>query len=150
MPYTSVQDVRDLAPYVPINSQSTPNEGVVAKWIVELESLLDAALTSEGFGTPLVSPVNREWARQIIAHRVMARVMRARPNPEQDPNNFQLIADREWGRLRDPKDNFTLIGEVIIGGDIVVKDSPMRVSSNLKDLVSDPYRTPHATRDMKF
>jgi hypothetical protein len=145
MPYTSVQDVRDLAPHVPINANSVPSEGAVLRWIAELEGTLNEEITASGFTTPLVNPINVAWAKQIVAHRAMARVMRSRPNPETDPENFQRWADAQIKRLREPKDAFTLRGEVVIDG--VVKESSLRVSSNLRDLLDEGQ---HATRDMIF
>ncbi|HEY8410194.1 MAG TPA: hypothetical protein VIK76_02285 [Pyrinomonadaceae bacterium] len=147
--YTSVSDVKALAPHVPITNTSQPSEGTVNQWIGELEAMYDAQFRTLGFETPITGVHSVVIVRQIIAHAVMARVMRSRPNPESDPENFQRWADTRMKALRDPNDPFDLddAGKV----DAAIKlESGMRVSSNFRDIAAEPDTRITVTRDLKF
>ena len=135
MPYASLQDVRDLAPHVTINAQSQPSEGTVLRWISDIEISVDATLQGIGYQTPITGAAARVIVRDIVAHLVMARVMRGRPNPETDPGGFETVGVGLLKRLRDPKDPLELVGAVQL--DTPIKEGRTRVSSNLKDLTRE-------------
>jgi hypothetical protein len=141
MPYAQVSNVRDLAPHVPINDQSQPSQGVVQTWISDVESTLNATLAAYGYTIPLVAKTGKTTdaairvLRQMVANAVMAMVMRARPNPETDPENFQRRYDAILKQLREPSDPFEL-PDVEITGEAAIKESPTRISSNLKELAA--------------
>jgi hypothetical protein len=145
MPYASVSDVRSLAPHVPITRESQPSEGTVAQWIADIESTLNATLVTFGYPTPLVALDGKTTTAAVtvlkdaVSHAVMARVMRARPNPEQDPENFQKRYDAVIKSLRDPNDPFVL-PDVVTTAEVVMKESSIRVLSNLRDLLDEPAR----------
>lgn len=145
MPYASVSDVRALAPGVPITRESQPSEGTVAQWIADVEATLNASLDALGYQIPLVAKAGKTTAtaftilKHTVAHAVMAMVMRARPNPEQDPENFQRRYDAVLKALRSNDDPFVL-PDVETTGEASVKQSPVRVLSNLKDLLDEPAR----------
>lgn len=152
MPYAAVSDVRALAPYVPITPTSQPNQDTVASWIGDVESMLNSTLTAIGYPVPLVALPGKSTAgaltilKQMVAHAVMAMVMRARPNPEQDPANFQKYFDNLLKALRDPREAF-ILPDVVTSEELVLKESPIRVSSNLTDDLSLP---PRVSRDQVF
>jgi hypothetical protein len=146
--YATVSDVRSLAPHVPINASSQPSEGTVQTWLADFERVIDALFASMGYTVPLTGTVGRTIAKDIITHAVMARVMRSRPNPETDPKLFQDYVDLQLKRLRDPRDTFDLFGETK-SGDSVLKESPVRFSSNLRDLMLEEDR-PRINRDQIF
>jgi hypothetical protein len=147
MPYATLQDVKVLAPNVMINAQSKPSSGTVAEWLGDTDRLVDAILKGIGYETPITGATSLSIVRQIVAHMVMARVMRSRPNPEVDPETFQRWANDIIGRIKSPSDPLTLGDAVAV--DVVLKDAGVRVSSNLKDLsLEDPQ--PFARRDMQF
>jgi hypothetical protein len=152
MPYASVSDVRNLAPGVPITRESQPSEGTVATWIADTETALNASLVSLGYQIPLAAVAGKTTdaattiLKHMVAHAVMAMVMRARPNPEQDPENFQKRFDMSLKALRSSDDPFVL-PDLVITGEATVKESPVKVSSNLRDLLDYPARI---TRDQVF
>lgn len=147
MPYASVQDVRDLAPHVPINNDTIPSEGTVSRWIGDTERMTDATIEGIGYATPITGETSRAIMKTIVAHAVMARVMRSRPNPESDPAGFQAISDTLLKRLRDPNDPLELTDAVKT--DAPRKDDVLKVSSNLREL-SQASPVPFATRNMQF
>jgi hypothetical protein len=134
--YVQVSDVKQLAPYVPISRESTPSEGMVQVWIEDVESILDATLAKMGYTTPITGPISLTIVKQLVTNAVMAQIMRARPNPEQDPDAFQRQYDVLMKRLRDPNDPLVLI-DAVITSEAVAKGIPLRVSSNLKDLLDE-------------
>lgn len=147
--YTSVSDVQALAPFVPINNESKPSAASVAAWISDTERTVETSLAGLGYTTPITGAVSTAIVKGIIANTVMAMVLRGRPNPEQDPENFQRRADAIMKALRDPNDPLTLIDAVSI--DAIVKGDRMpRVSSNFRDIAADPDTLIKVTRDMKF
>lgn len=148
MPYAQVSDVRKLIPSVPINATSQPSEGAVAEWITDTERVLDAFFASSGYVVPLTGAVSRTIAKDLVANRIAARVLRARPNPEQDPENFQRQYDGDLKRLRDPGDAFDLT-DATKTPDAVVKNMGPRFSSNLRDLLLEEER-PRINRDQIF
>jgi hypothetical protein len=136
--YASVSDVRNLAPYVAITRDSTPSEGVVNAWISDVENSLNMFLESIGYVVPVVGPRSVAAIKQMVAHAVIAMVLRARPNPEQDPVGFQDRFNAWMKALRDPNDPTSLIdAEKNASGDATVKGSAVRVSSNLRDLLDE-------------
>jgi len=143
MPYASISDVRNLAPAVPITRDSQPSEGTVQQWITDIEITLNTSLVAMGYVIPLVALEGKttDAARTIlkltVAHAVMAMVMRARPNPEQDPENFQKRYDAILKALRDPHDVFAL-PDILVTSELAIKDSVARVQSNLKELLWEP------------
>lgn len=148
--YATLQDVRDKLPYVPLDASSQPASGVVERWIVDVEnSNITPTLAAMGYKTPITEPTSVTWIRDVVSNIVAARVLRAMPQPPKDPKEFQDLADRELKRLTDPKDPFELAAEMVNTGERVIKDSPTRVSSNLKELAQRT-TVPFATRDMKF
>ncbi len=139
--YVSVSDVRQVAPYVPISRDSNPSEGTIATWVDDEETILNSTLAKMGYTTPITGPKSLVVVRKIVSHIVMARIMRARPNPESDPKEFQNTADALMKRLTDPEDPFDLEDAVKDPGVAVLKSSTIRVSSNLTDLLDeDPMR----------
>lgn len=147
--YTSTSDVKALAPHVPITNASTPSEGSVAQWIGEIELMYDAQFRTLGFKSPLTGPNSRSIAKQIIAHAVMARIMRSRPNPEQDPENFQRWADQRMKELRDPDSSLDFDAEDKVDAAIKL-ESEIKVSSSFRDISLDPDTSIRVTRDLKF
>jgi hypothetical protein len=146
MPYASVSDVQGLIPFVPISRESKPSEGIIQQWIGDVEVSVDTALAALGYQIPLVAEEGkttdaaRRLLKDVIAHAIAARVLRSRPNPEQDPENFQKRWDAFWKALRDPADIFEL-PDLIMTSEAIVKESATRVSSNLKELLDeDPMR----------
>ena len=143
MPYASISDVRNLAPAVPITRESQPSEGTVQQWITDVEIMLNTNLAAMGYVIPFVAKPGKTVdgattiLKQTVAHAVMAMVMRARPNPEQDPENFQRRYDAVLKALRDPNDVFEL-PDIEVTSEATIKDSVVRVQSNLKDLLWEP------------
>lgn len=148
MAYTNLSDVKALAPYVPIDVRSTPTEGVVNGWISDQERVLDSIFGSMGYTVPLTGPVARTIAKDLVSHYVMARILRARPNAESDPAQFQKVYDDTMRRLRDPNDVFDLT-DAVRSELAVLKPEPTRVSSNLKELALSETR-PRINRDQVF
>lgn len=146
MAYAALSDVKALAPAVPITATSQPSEGSVLAWIADVERAFNASLKGIGYQTPVTGPESVAILKLIVAHAVMAMVMRARPNPEQDPENFQRRYDAFLKALRDPNDPFELPDDAI-QLDTPIKGSTLRVSSNLKDLLEDDRLI---SRNMKF
>lgn len=136
MPYFSVSDVKSLAPFVPITRESQPSEGTVSTWIDDVETIVNSTLAQMGYVVPITSAPALKVLKAMITNTVMAMVMRARPNPESDPESFQRIADAYWKRLKDPNDDFDLEG-VEKTVEAVEKGSLLRVSSNLTDLLDE-------------
>lgn len=142
MPYAQVSNVRSLAPHVPISDQSQPSQGDIQQWISDVESTLNATLAAYGYTIPLVAKEGKTTEaavtvlRHAVANVVMAMVMRSRPNPEVDPEVFQRRYDALLKSLRDPNDPFEL-PDVQVTAEAAIKESPMKVSSNLKILSFD-------------
>lgn len=148
MAYATVSDVKALAPFVPINNSSTPPEGVVQGWIADQERVLDSIFGSMGYVVPLTGPVARTIAKDLVSHFVMARILRARPNAETDPRQFQDVYDNTLKRLRNPDDVFDLT-DATRTDTAIVKPTPGRFSSNLRDLLLEDDR-PRINRDQVF
>lgn len=148
MPYVTVSDVRKLIPNVPINATSQPSEGAVAEWITDTERVLDALFSSTGYVTPLTGIVSRTITKDLVTNRIAARVLRSRPNPEQDPETFQRQYEQDLKRLRDPGDPFDLT-DAEHTPDAVVKNLGPRFSSNLRELLLEEER-PRINRDQIF
>jgi len=149
MPYASVSDVQALAPHVPLNAQSKPSLTDVQRWIDETETLVDSVLRTVGWQTPITGSESLKIVRRIVAHGVMAQVMRARPNAETDPDKFQAVFDRMLKSLEVSDDPLDL-------PDAIALDTPLksqtgfRVSSNFKEIARDPDVGIRVTRDLKF
>lgn len=145
MPYAAVSDVHALAPFVPINAQSQPSEGIVSRWIADVESTLNAKLVAMGYPIPLQPLPGKTSAtaitilRQMVSNAVMAMVLRSRPQPETDPEAFQKQYDAVLKQLRDPDDSF-ILPDVVTTGEAISKESPVAVLSNLKDLLDNEPR----------
>lgn len=148
MPYAQVSDVRGLAPHVPINAQSKPSERDVSEWLADIERNLDATLKSIGYDAPVIGPDSRAVLRLPVANAAMAMVMRARPNPEQDPENFQRQYDAFIRALIDPRNPYELPADAVRIDVPLKSESGFRVSSNLRDLAIDD--DIHVRRNMKF
>lgn len=150
--YTTVSDVRNTIPYVPITRESQPSEGTVQQWIADTESTLNAALRGLGYLVPLQAQAGKTTEaattilRTAVRHAVAAMVLRARPNPESDPALMQARYDVIMKQLRDPQDSFELpdVEETQLE---IIKTSPLRVLSNLTD---DLQETARISRDTKF
>ena len=142
MPYAAVSDVKNLAPFVPITAQSHPSEGIVGQWIADAERTINTVLARLGYTIPLMALPGKSTAdasaylKQLIANQVMAMVLRGRPNPEQDPENFQKRADAMLKAITDPQNPYSL-PDVEVTTQSTVKRSPMGVSSNLVDLLDE-------------
>lgn len=135
--YAQVSDVKALAPSVQISDASQPNQGQVAQWIADVENtIVNPTLGAIGYKVPLTGPDSIAFARLVVAHLVMAMVMRARPNPEQAPENFETWATSRLKALRDPKDPFELPADAE-RINIPIKSNVVRVSSNLRDMLDD-------------
>lgn len=150
--YTTVSDVQNTIPYVPITRESKPSEGTVQQWINETESTLNSALVGLGYVVPLVPVAGKTTdaaitiLRTAVRHAVAAMVLRARPNPESDPALLQARYDSIMKQLTNPQDPFELpdVEETQLE---IVKTSPMRVLSNLTDALQE---TARISRDTKF
>lgn len=149
MPYTQVSDVKGLIPYVPINAQSQPNEGDVATWIGDVERALNVILKNLGFEVPVTGPDAVKVLRDNVAHAIAARVLRSRPNPESDPENFQRRYDAFVKALGDSRDNFDLPDDAVRVEAVVVKDSG-RILRTSARAISDLDDEPRVSRDQVF
>ncbi len=136
MPYAQVSDVRGLAPHVPINAQSQPSEGEVSQWLKDVEKNLNAVLSSLGYETPIVGPESLAVLKLPLANAVMALVMRARPNPESDPEAFQRQYDRFVTALKDPRDEFELPADAV-RIDVMIKQGNFRSAREFIDMARD-------------
>lgn len=134
MPYVQVGDVQALAPHVPIDAQSKPNAGQVAGWIADAEAEVNAILRQLGYVTPITGAVSLSIIRRAVANAVMAMVMRSRPAPEIDPQQFQGRYDATLKALTDARNPLILTDAGTIN--IEVKSSGA-VRSNLSELDVD-------------
>lgn len=149
MPYASVSDVKALAPFVPIDNASKPSAGDVATMIADVEATIETSLAGLGYQTPITGATSLRIVKGIVANTVMAMILRGRPNPEQDPENFQRRADAVMKALQSPGDPLTLSDAETI--DAIIKgDRTPGVSSNFRDIALDPDTLITVTRDMKF
>ena len=152
MPYAQISDVRGLIPHVNITRDSQPSEGTVQTWISEVETMLNANLRAMGYAIPLTAQEGKTTSAAVtmlkhaVTHAVAAMILRSRPNPESDPNNFQSRYDAFMKALRDPKDP-TELPDVVITGEATVKAPVVRVSSNLRDLLDEDA---HVRRNQVF
>lgn len=148
MPYAQVSDVRGLAPHVTINASSQPSEGDVGRWIVDVERNLDSTLKSIGYEVPIIGPESRAVLRIPVASAVMAMIMRARPNPETDPESFQRQYDAFVRSLIDPRNPYELPGDAVRVDAPVKSQGHFRASSEFRDMALDD--TISVRRNMKF
>jgi hypothetical protein len=148
MPYAQVSDVRGLAPHVPINQQSQPSEGDVSRWLADIERNLEATLKSIGYQTPITGTEARAVLRLPVANAGMAMVMRARPNPEQDPENFQRQYDNFIRSLIDPRNPYQLPDDAIRVDAPVKSEGGFRASREWLDDARDD--NVNVRRNMKF
>jgi hypothetical protein len=148
MPYAQVSDVRSLAPHVPINASSQPSEGDVAAWLRDLELNFDATLKSIGYEVPVVGPNAAAVLRLPLANAAMAMVMRARPNPESDPEAFQKQYDAFLRSLTDPRNPYELPADAVRVDAPIKSDSGFRVAREFLDIARDD--NINVRRDMKF
>jgi hypothetical protein len=140
-----VGDVQALAPHVPIDAQSKPNAGQVSGWIADVEAELNAVLSQLGYVTPITGPVSLSILRRAVANAVMAMIMRSRPNPEIDPQQFQTRYDAMIKGLSDARNPLILIDAVSTNVEVRTSGA---VRSNLADLEDDTPGT--LTRDTVF
>jgi hypothetical protein len=150
MPYTSVSDVQGLAPSVPINNQSKPSDGDVRVWIADVERMLNASLAGIGYVVPVTDPDSIAILKLKVAHAVMAMIMRARPNPEADPESFQRQYDMYVKALGDSRDRTELPPGAARVDTPIKNESGLRVSASFSDLAAYPDDRIKVTRDMKF
>lgn len=148
MPYAQISDVRSLAPHVPINAQSQPSDGDVSTWLQDLERNLDTTLNSIGYDVPIVGPIAKAVLRLPLANAAMAMVMRARPNPESDPEAFQKQYDAFIRSLIDPKNPYELPADAVKHDAPVKSSSGFRSSPELLDIARDDEIG--VRRNMKF
>lgn len=150
MPYAQPSDVQALAPHVPIDARSTPNSGQVMDWIRDLSAFVDIVVEGLGFTIPVTAPRSLAVLRELVATGVMAKVMRSRPNPEQDPKQFQDRFDSMLKSLKDPADPLTLpdAGR----GDLNIKtpSNPIRSNIGRYDGVDDDAPVGQITRGTIF
>jgi len=151
MPYAAVSDVRGLIPSVPIDAQSLPSEGTVQTWIADVERMLNVTLENSGFTVPVTGPNAIAVLKQMVSHAVAAMVLRARPNPETDPETFQRWYDARIKALRDPADPFDLPSDAVRTAGTVVKDTGglLRVRSSMRQAILDDDDL-RITRDQVF
>lgn len=149
MPYAQVSDVRSLAPHVPITNSSQPSEGDVSRWIADVERNLESTLKNVGYEVPVLGPNARAVLRLPVASAVMAMVMRARPNPETDPAQFQSQYDAFLRSLIDPRNPYEL-PEDAVRVDAPVKDRGVQLRSSAELMDAAINDTGMVRRNMKF
>lgn len=78
MPYAVVADIRKLLPQISITPTSKPLEADVTTWLDEAEKELNLILRNLGYDTPVTDATDLVTVRDMVTHKVGARVLRAK------------------------------------------------------------------------
>ena len=113
MAYASTQDIRDRAPQIQITDSSKPNQETVDAWLDDVHQTLDAALRNAGYITPVTGPASVLILRDMVVHKMISLILRARLYGIGDvnasgANEAQKFYDSRLAWLIDPTDPFVL------------------------------------------
>lgn len=113
MPYATVSDVQKLLPQVQITTTTKPPQADVTTWIDEGAKELDLLLRNLGYATPVSDANDLITVRDMLVHKVGARVLRARiygigPVDQSGAKELERFYELRVQWLSDPKHPFEL------------------------------------------
>lgn len=134
MAYIDFAFVHALAPRLPLSATTVPSQTDVTNWIDQVEAVVNAMLKTIGYQTPITGPASLVIVKDIVAHGVLARWLRALQYGVGDVNApgaqvAQEFYDTQLKKLADPKDPYELPDETRTG-EKVEKNVLPHVESN--------------------
>jgi hypothetical protein len=114
--YCQVSDIVAIAPMVVINAQSRPSDGQVVSLIADSERDVTAMLANLGYVTPVAEATPKAQVKDLVAHHVLAKILRARAFGSGNEVDLKAAAaaqkyvDDRFAALGDPTDAFELVG----------------------------------------
>jgi hypothetical protein len=95
MPYATLDDVRNLAPQIPISATSKPSDAQVDGFIASLERIVNASLANLGYVVPVTADESVAILRDMVSQGALARTLRARAIGTRNPADDQGAADAQ-------------------------------------------------------